>query len=105
MTTFDDLKLYVLPHCPYCAKVDAFLNEHDVKIEHLDVTQGSNGNDLIAIGGKRQCPCLIVDGKAMYESGDIISYLADRLGVSAAEEQVAQGGACHFVPGGGHVCD
>lgn len=105
MTTFDDLKLYVLPNCPYCAKVDKFLGENDVAIEHLDVTRGTNGEDLVRIGGKRQCPCLIVDGKAMYESGDIIKYLAGRLGVGASDEEVTTGGACHFVPGGGHVCD
>lgn len=105
MAHLDDLKLYVLPSCPYCAKVDAFLDEHDVEIEHLDVTQGTNGEDLVRIGGKRQCPCLIVDGRAMYESGDIVAYLAERLGVDAPEEPVAKGGACHFVPGGDHVCD
>lgn len=105
MTTFDDLKLYVLPNCPYCAKVDAFLDEHDASIEHLDVTQGSNGEDLVRIGGKRQCPCLLIDGKPLYESGDIVKYLAGRLGVEAPDELAAKGGACRFVPGGGHVCD
>lgn len=105
MTTFDDLKLYVLPGCPYCAKVDAFLEKNDAQIEHLDVTQGSNGDDLVRIGGKRQCPCLLIDGKPMYESGDIINYLAGRLGTDASGEEVAKGGACRFVPGGGHVCD
>lgn len=105
MTDLNDLKLYVLPHCPYCAKVDAFLDEHDARIEHLDVTQGTNGDDLVALGGKRQCPCLIVDGKAMYESGDIIDYLAGRLGVDVADKPVVKGGACHFTPDGGHVCD
>ena len=72
MASFDDLKLYVLPGCPFCANVDAFLGEHDIQIEHLDVTQGTNGDDLVRIGGKRQCPCLLIDGKPMYESGDIM---------------------------------
>ena len=53
MASFDDLKLYVLPGCPFCAKVDAFLGEHDIQIEHLDVTQGTNGDDLVRTGGKR----------------------------------------------------
>ncbi len=103
MASFDDLKLYVLPGCPFCAKVDAFLGEHDIEIEHLDVTQGTNGDDLVRIGGKRQCPCLLIDGKPLYESGDIIDYLADRIGADAPAHE--GGGACHFVPGGGHVCD
>lgn len=104
MTNLDDLKMYVLPGCPWCAKVDAFLSANDVTLEHLDVTQGTNGDDLIALGGKRQCPCLVVDGRAMYESSDIIAYLADRLGVDAPDAGAATGGSCTFTPDGGHVC-
>lgn len=104
MTNLDDLKMYVLPGCPWCAKVDAFLAEHDATLEHLDVTEGANGDDLIALGGKRQCPCLVVDGKAMYESSDIINYLAGRLGVDAPNAGPSVGGSCTFTPGGGHVC-
>ena len=37
--------------------------------------EGTNADDLRAIGGKVQSPCLIIDGKAMYESDDIIAYL------------------------------
>lgn len=105
MTTFDDLKLYVLPGCPFCAKVDAFLDKNDVSIEHLDVTQGTNGDDLVRIGGKRQCPCLLIDGKPLYESGDILDYLAGRLGTQAPAQEAAAGGACTFTPGGGHTCE
>lgn len=105
MADLSDLRMYVLPNCPYCAKVDAFLAEHDAQVEHLDVTQGTNAADLVALGGKRQCPCLIVDGKALYESDDIIEYLAGRLGVDAPSEPEAKGGACHFTSGGGHVCE
>lgn len=79
MTKLDDLKLYILPGCPYCAKVDRFLDAHDLEVEHLDVTQDANGDDLIRIGGKRQCPCLLIDGEPMYESDDIIAYLTERL--------------------------
>lgn len=105
MADLSDLKMYVLPSCPYCAKVDAFLEQNDAQVEHLDVTQGTNGDDLVRLGGKRQCPCLVVDGKAMYESGDIIDYLAGRLDVDAPSEPVVKGGACRFTPDGGHVCD
>lgn len=104
MATFDDLKLYVLPGCPFCAKVDRYMDEHDIQVEHLDVTQGTNGDDLVALGGKRQCPCLVIDGRPLYESGDIIEYLAGRIGAKAPASEGA-GGACHFTPDGGHVCD
>ena len=30
---------------------------------------------LVSVGGKRQVPCLFIDGKPMYESQDIINWL------------------------------
>ena len=81
MVKYDDLKLYVRPGCPFCARVDRFLEKNDIQIEHLDVTEGANGDDLERIGGRRTCPCLLIDGKPMYESMDIVRYLAGRLNV------------------------
>ena len=31
--------------------------------------------ELLEIGGKTQVPCLVIDGKALYESDDIINWL------------------------------
>ena len=75
MATLDNMYLYVKPGCPYCIKVDRFLESAGIEIEHRSVAEGTNAEDLIAIGGKLQSPCLIIDGKAMYESDDIIAYL------------------------------
>ncbi|MGI6755049.1 MAG: glutaredoxin family protein [Atopobiaceae bacterium] len=82
MAQFTDLKLYVRPGCPFCARVDRFMEKNDIQVEHLDVTEGTNGDDLERIGGKRTCPCLLIDGKPMYESMDIIKYLAERIGLN-----------------------
>ena len=30
---------------------------------------------LISVGGKRQVPCLLIDGEPLYESGDIVAWL------------------------------
>ena len=72
---FDNMYLFVKPGCPYCIKVDHFLNEAGIKLEHRSVADPANAQALREIGGKVQSPCLIVDGKAMYESDDIIAYL------------------------------
>ena len=85
MTTLDDLILYELPGCLFCAKVDRFLKENDLEVERRMITEGTNREDLIAIGGKKQCPCLIIDGKALYESDDIIDYLRTRVEGEAKE--------------------
>ncbi len=73
----DNLILYVLPGCPFCHKVDHYLKANGIEIEHRSVTDPANADDLIRIGGKKQSPCLIIDGKALYESDDIIAYLQD----------------------------
>ena len=85
MTTLDDLILYELPGCPFCATVDRFLKQNDLEVERRMITEGTNREDLIAIGGKKQCPCLIIDGKALYESDDIIDYLRTRVEGEAQE--------------------
>ena len=40
------------------------------------VTEPAAAEELVRVGGKRQVPCLFVDGTPMYESGDIVAYLA-----------------------------
>jgi len=72
-----NLELYIKPGCPYCAKVLRFMSENEIVLSLHDITDGSsNRDDLIRIGGKVQVPCLIIDGSALYESSDIVAYLA-----------------------------
>ncbi|ACU94926.1 glutaredoxin-like protein [Cryptobacterium curtum DSM 15641] len=75
MVSSDSLLLYVLPGCPFCARVDRFLDDQGIKIEHRSVREPENADELKAIGGKVQSPCLVIDGKALYESKDIIEFL------------------------------
>ena len=72
-------ELYFKPDCPYCLKVLNFFSENKIikfpsyNIE--DQTSGAeNKRKLEEVGGKVQVPCLVIDGKAMYESDDIIEY-------------------------------
>jgi len=34
----------------------------------------ANTGELIKIGGRSQVPCLVIDGRALYESNDIIQW-------------------------------
>lgn len=97
--TFDNMYMYVLPGCPYCAKVDRFFAEHDIEMEHRSVTEGANADDLLALGGKVQSPCLVVDGKPLYESEDIIKFMSEQIGVEYGGPTLTEGAAC---PIGGH---
>ena len=44
-----------------------------------DVLNPGVYDELIAIGGKQQVPCLVIDGKALYESSDIVAYLRQKI--------------------------
>lgn len=80
---FENCYMYVKPGCPYCAKVDRFLDEHGIELEHRSIFEGTNREDLLQLGDKVQCPCLVVDGEPLYESDDIIDYFRERLNASA----------------------
>ena len=70
------LTLYHFEGCPFCVKVRRFIEEHDLSIPEKDIMiDPSARNELLSIGGKTQVPCLIIDGKALYESNDIIEWI------------------------------
>lgn len=71
------LDLYILENCPYCKKVLAFLEEHRVKVNLINIQNKANEETLIKLGGKRQVPFLVDNDRniQMYESGDIVEYL------------------------------
>ena len=69
------LVLYVKFTCPFCTKVLNFIKENSIDIPLVDVTKDNNRDQLIELGGKAMVPCLFIEGKALYESDDIIIYL------------------------------
>lgn len=70
------LVLYIRHSCPYCTKVTKYLKNEGKTIPTKDIGKdGQAAKDLINIGGKRQVPCLVINGQAMYESRDILCWL------------------------------
>ena len=74
---FDNMVLYYKPTCPFCHKVLAYMEQEGITMPMRDVLEPGVKDELIRIGGKGQVPCLVVDGKPLYESDDIIRFLAD----------------------------
>lgn len=72
-----DLVLYTSSRCPYCKKVANYLAEHPRKITIKNVDENINREELKRVGGKTQIPCLVINGKALYESDDIIQWLKE----------------------------
>lgn len=71
-----ELALYMKPTCPYCIKVLNFIEEQGLKVALRNIAKHEEHREtLIKVGGKQQVPCLFIDGKPLYESGDIIAYL------------------------------
>ncbi|GAB5411723.1 MAG: glutathione S-transferase N-terminal domain-containing protein [Chlamydiales bacterium] len=72
----EQLVLYYMPSCPYCKPVVAKIKREKLPVTLKNVSSNSAYHkELIAKGGKAQVPCLLVNGRAMYESSDIMDYL------------------------------
>ncbi|MFC1510702.1 glutaredoxin family protein [Candidatus Omnitrophota bacterium] len=72
------LVLYYSPFCPYCRKVLAFMSEKSIELELKDIGASQENKDTLqSVGGKVQVPCLLIDGKPMYESDVIIAWLTE----------------------------
>ncbi len=77
------LDLYYYDACPYCQKVLRAMRklgiEDRITLKNI-LTSQQNANTLVQVGGKRQVPCLFIDGVPMYESDDIVAYLTRTFG-------------------------
>ena len=70
------LTLYHFEGCSYCERVKDFMAQSHITIPMKDTQKDPSAEEeLIRVGGKSQVPCLVIDGKALYESLDIIAWL------------------------------
>ncbi len=94
------LELYKKDSCPFCQKVLRFIKNHGIEgITYRDIIDvPENQQKLIEQGGKNQVPCLFIDGKPLYESDDIISWLKEHLlsEASVGEEKPDEPGICNI---------
>lgn len=86
MTEQAELILYSYGWCPYCHKVLKAIQElgisDRIEVRDLDEDQKHLRALLTATGGT-QAPCLMIAGKPMLESADIVAYLRKRFGRGA----------------------
>lgn len=70
-----DLKLYYFEECPYCQKVIKHMKDNDISVEMVDIkADPKKRGELEKVGGKVQVPMLLIEGKPLYESDDIVSW-------------------------------
>lgn len=73
-------EFYYMPSCPFCRKVLNFMDAHGVELPLRDITSEPDARETLEkVGGKVQVPCLFIDGKPLYESDDIISYIGENI--------------------------
>lgn len=76
------LELFYRPTCPYCQKVLRYMAaagiEGAVTLRNI-ATDAEADATLVRVGGKRQVPCLFIDGTPLYESDDIVAWLGENL--------------------------
>lgn len=83
------LTMYVKTGCPYCAMALQKVNELGLQIEEKNIADDAVAAELVERGGKRQVPYLIDSERnvEMYESADIVSYLDEHYGATAANAE------------------
>ena len=73
-----DGTLYTMKSCPFCVRVESYLETHNIQIKIIDITNNNQKrNELIKLGGKAQVPCYVKDNSPLYESIDIINHFED----------------------------
>jgi len=77
-----DLELYVLPGCPYCAKVTSKLDELGLDyVEHEVPRSHGQRDEVKRVSGQTGVPVLVDpanDVTGMPESDDIVEYLDEQ---------------------------
>jgi glutaredoxin len=74
-----EISLFYRPTCPFCQKVIAYMDKHQIILPMEDISDKEQQQQLVSIGGKSQVPCLVINGKALYESDDIITWMQEHL--------------------------
>ena len=72
------LELFHKMPCPYSAKVRDYIDEKDIKsqITYRDILKDQSAHDeLVRMNVGETVPCLVIDGKPMLESDDIVAWL------------------------------
>lgn len=71
-----ELVLYKYDSCPYCQRVLRALDKLGLEVEMRDTMLSPEAREeLYQRTGRTQVPCLFIDGEALFESMDIVSWL------------------------------
>ncbi|MCM8530728.1 MAG: glutathione S-transferase N-terminal domain-containing protein [Lentisphaeraceae bacterium] len=73
-----ELVLYQSDWCPFCRKVTSYLKSKNIEISIVDPSDDPQAaKELMDMTGRRQVPCLSIDGTPLLESDDIVQWFED----------------------------
>lgn len=60
------VKVYSTPSCPYCSQAKAFLKEHSIKYENINVAEDKQkAKEMVEKSGQMGVPVIEVNGKVI----------------------------------------
>lgn len=72
------LELYYSPWCPYSRKVLNYLDQIHKTVAMKNVYETAEAKkELKELGGLMQVPCLMIEGKALYNADAIIEWFSE----------------------------
>jgi len=74
-TTDNDITLYQYKICPFCNKVKAYLDYHNISYKTIEVNPISKSQIKSLDTDHKKVPIAIVNNKVIVESNDIIKYI------------------------------
>ena len=72
-----EVKLYTLPHCPWCRKAKEYLDSHDIPYHEIDVQSDEEARqEAIDRAGRYAVPVIDMDGKVQvgYEEEEFYEF-------------------------------
>lgn len=76
------LELYYRPGCPESEKIRRFIHVNGLRarIDYYDVAVDETAQyDLVTVTGTSEVPCLVINGRPLADSNDIVGWLARHL--------------------------
>ncbi|NQV00722.1 MAG: glutaredoxin family protein [Parcubacteria group bacterium] len=59
-----NIRVFSTSACPYCVTLKAFLDEHGIKYEYIDVSENQEATDeMVKKSGQRGVPVVEIDGE------------------------------------------
>jgi glutaredoxin 3 len=72
------LSYFYFESCPFRRMVNQVIEQLNIKVEYCNIHADEKAFELLhKTTGKTMVPCLFIDGKALFESADIVAWLKD----------------------------